>query len=280
MSWENGKFKKTFERFADNAWVERLAKLGYAAKGFIYIIFGTMAMLAAMDIGGRPRGLSGALALVAGQPFGRIGLILIAVGLAGFVLRRLVQIFVPPDGQPKFEIFRILRPIGYFFSGLANIGITFTALQLAFGWQIESSGNRNFNLKMLLNAQPFIKWLIFIVGLVIIGVAVFHFYMAIRKRFEIDLRVGQMSRTWRKITFVFGVIGYASRGAAFLIGGGILVYVGWFAGQQLSGFGNAIRTIEATPFGTSLLILIAVGFIAYGLFLIFVVRHLRLIATW
>lgn len=270
------------ERLAANPWVWRLAKLGYAAKGLLYAIFGAMAALAAIDVGGRPRGLRGALDLVAGQPFGRVGLALVAVGFAGFILRRFIQIIVPPEGRPKREIMRILRPVGYFFSGLGNVGIMLTALQMTLGWRVQNPrGGRTMDWTTVFIARPFGGWLVLFAGLVIVGIAIFYFYLAITSRFRIDLQVERMSEDWRKIVFLCGGIGYAARGAAFLITGGILVYSGWFAGrEQISGVGAAMQTVVAIPFGTILLALIAAGFIAYGLYLILVARYLRLIAAW
>lgn len=63
--------------------------------------------------------------------------------------------------------------------------------------------------------------------------------------------------------------------------GRVLVYAGRFAGQsQINGIGVALEKIEAISFGTILLSIIAAGFIAYGLYLIFVAKYLRLISSW
>ena len=279
---ENESKTRISENLAASPWVRRLAKLGYAAKGFLYVIVGATAALAAIDVGGRPRGLRGALDLVAGQPFGRVGLALVAVGLAGFILRRFVQILVPPEGSPKLAMMRFLRPIGYFFSGLANVGILLTALQMTLGWRVQNArGERSLDWTAFLTDRPFGGWLVFFAGLVIVGIAVFHFYLAITTRFQIDLQVERMSDGWRKIVFLSARLGYAARGAAFLITGGILVYAGWFVEQsEINGIGGALQKVEAIPFGTILLALIAAGFIAYGLYLIFVAKYLRLIASW
>lgn len=202
------------EQLAVNSWVVRSARLGYAAKGLLYVIVGGMAALAATGNGGRPMGTRGALNIVVAQPFGRVGVALVAVGLGGFVMRRWVQVLVPPEGQPRLAIMRTLRPIGYFFSGLGNVGIALTALRLVLGWQVRSSndGARTLDWTTLVTARPFGGWLVLFVGLTVVGVAFFHFYMAATRRFQIDLQVERMSERWRKVTFACGVGGYAARG--------------------------------------------------------------------
>ena len=77
-------------------WVQRLARLGYAAKGLVYVIIGAVAAQAAF--GGRQvEGSEGALVTILRQPFGRVLLGIVALGLAGFVLWRLVQAALDPE---------------------------------------------------------------------------------------------------------------------------------------------------------------------------------------
>jgi hypothetical protein len=263
--------------------VYRLARLGFAAKGLLYVIAGATAALAVVKIGGRPVGTRGALNLLAGQPFGRAGLALVAVGLGGFILRRVLQIFVPPEGRPRLPVMRYLRPAGYLLSGLGHAGVALTAFQLVVGWRVRSPGTgaRTRDWTTLATAGPFGGWLVLLMGLAVVGFAVFHFYMAATARFRVDLQVEQISGRWRGVVFSCGRGGYAARGMSFLIAGGVFVYAGLSAGSGgAHGIGGALRTIEALPFGTLLLLLIAGGLIAYGLYLIFVARYLRLIAGW
>jgi len=102
------------EQLAGRRWVLRLAQLGYGAKGLLYLIVGATALLAVINVGQRVRGTRGALNLIVASPFGRLGVAFVAMGLGGFVLRRLVQIFVfPKMGAPANRFTRISRRIGY-----------------------------------------------------------------------------------------------------------------------------------------------------------------------
>lgn len=282
---QSGARPRISEQLAANPWVWRSASLGYAAKGLLYIIVGVTAALAALRIGGRVRGTRGALNLIVGYPLGRVAVALIAVGLCGFVLRRFVQIFVAPTvGTPPKKITRISRRTGYFFSGLANLGIALAALRLMLGLGMLSSGGRTPPpdwLSLLLIREPLDGWLTLFVGFGVVGFATFHFYMAVTRRFTIDLQLERMSRRFETTIFACGIAGYGGRGIAFLITGAFLVYAGWFVKEvEARGYGDILRLVEAQPFGWWVLIAIAAGLLAYGFYLLLASVYLRLIAAW
>ena len=77
--------------------LEKLARLGYASKALIYAIIGVLAILAAANRGGRVTDTSGALRVVLTQPFGRILLLVLAAGLCGYALWRLLDAIKDPD---------------------------------------------------------------------------------------------------------------------------------------------------------------------------------------
>lgn len=273
------------ERLADNPWVWRLASLGYAAKGLLYVIVGSTAGLAAINVGGRVRGMQGALILLIAQPLGQLVVAIVAVGLGGFIIRRFVQVFVPPTiGVPPKKITRILRRAGYALSGLAHLGIALTALGLILG--VSSLGSdaqltRRGWQALLLTRNPLDGWLVLLAGFVVIGVAIFYFYMAVSRRFSVDLQTQRMSRRAEKAVFACGIAGYAGRGIAFLVGGAFLVYAGWFGEKAESGsYSEMFGILEAQPFGRWILVIIAAGLTAYGLYLLLAARYLRLIAAW
>ena len=77
--------------------LEPLARLGYASKAVIYGIVGVFAVLAVVNRGGLVTDTSGALRLVLTQPFGRMLVIVLAVGLCGYAVWRVLDSIVDPD---------------------------------------------------------------------------------------------------------------------------------------------------------------------------------------
>src|SRR5919107_3461842 len=80
-------------------WVERLARIGYAAKALLYITVGLLAAQAGLGRGGRPVDTQGALRVVHHATFGRWALLLIAAGLIGYAVWRVVEGVVDPDNR-------------------------------------------------------------------------------------------------------------------------------------------------------------------------------------
>ena len=62
--------------------LEVMARLGHGARGVVYCLVGGLALFAAIGSGGRTGGSGGALRIILEQPFGRVLLGLIAIGLA------------------------------------------------------------------------------------------------------------------------------------------------------------------------------------------------------
>jgi Domain of Unknown Function (DUF1206) len=90
-----------------------------------------------------------------------------------------------------------------------------------------------------------------------------------------------MSYRIKRAAFACGVAGYAGRGVAFLIVGMFLVYAGWYVEEvEARAIGDILRMVEAQPFGMWVLIVIAAGLTAYGLFLLLVAWYLRRVASW
>ena len=70
---------------------EVLARAGFVARGLVWGIIGVLALKLALGHGGKITNQQGALHTVAHQPFGKILLTLVAIGLGGYSLWRLVR---------------------------------------------------------------------------------------------------------------------------------------------------------------------------------------------
>jgi hypothetical protein len=112
--------------------VEHLARLGYASKAVIYAIVGVLAILTVANRGGRITDTSGALRVVLRQPFGRTLLIVLAVGLCGYAVWRLLDALADPDHHGTAPHGLVTR-IGTAIRGCIYGGLGIDALRLARG---------------------------------------------------------------------------------------------------------------------------------------------------
>src|SRR5438034_10470732 len=73
------------------SWIERLARLGYASKGTVFAIIGLLAACAGLGIGGKIADRKDVFSDIRQKPLGREILMVIAVGLAGYSVWRIVS---------------------------------------------------------------------------------------------------------------------------------------------------------------------------------------------
>jgi fumarate reductase subunit D len=80
--------------------------LRFVARGLIYGIIGILAIQLAVGVGGTTTNQQGSLHTIVHQPFGKVLLILAAIGLAGYALWRLLHALLghgPEDSDSHFE---------------------------------------------------------------------------------------------------------------------------------------------------------------------------------
>jgi hypothetical protein len=76
----------------EDKWATRLGRLGYGARGFVFVIIGVFLILAAVKADPQQaRGLDGALDALAQQPWGSALLAIVALGLAAYGLYMFVE---------------------------------------------------------------------------------------------------------------------------------------------------------------------------------------------
>jgi hypothetical protein len=91
MGWPAIEVKHGAEGVVRSRGFEWFARSGFVARGLIYGIIGILAVKLALGAGGKTTNQQGALKTIAHQPFGKVLLVLVAVGLAGYALWRITR---------------------------------------------------------------------------------------------------------------------------------------------------------------------------------------------
>jgi hypothetical protein len=117
-------------------------------------------------------------------------------------------------------------------------------------------------------------WLVGLIGVIVVGVAVGMAVYGLTHKFEDKLHTAGMNRHTRQVVRRLGEVGYTGKGAAYAIVGILLVDAAVTHDPSESrGLDAALRTLVEKPFGAVLLCLVALGFLAYGVYCFFQSRY-------
>jgi Domain of Unknown Function (DUF1206) len=267
------------KRAAANPALELLERLGYVVRGALYAVMGLLALKIVLSVaGGQTTDLTGSLVVLVSNPFGKLVLIIAAVGLAAYSLWGLTRAIYDPLHRGS-DASGYMARLGFVTSALSYGAIVFFAIQLLAGsGATTNDGTKNTIASVL--THPAGGALTILIGLVVIGVAAGQFLEAYRATFARDLKGTEMSRRTRDIVVKLGRFGMFARGVIFLI-------IGWFVVQagihhdpaQTQGFSGAFAFLLAQPFGRILLGIVALGFVALGLHSFACARWIRLMGT-
>ena len=254
--------------------METLARFGYVAKGFVYAAIGILALLAAFSIGGKTTDTTGALQAIAAQPFGQILLVLIALGLVGYVIWRLIQAINDP-GDKGTDAKGIFTRLGYIFSGIAYAGVAINAALLAIGTSNSGSGgNSKQDWTAMVMQQPFGRWLVGLAGALVVGIGFWRLYQAYKIKFRKKLNLSELSSQQKDWLVNISRFGIAARGVVFvMIGIFVLQAAHQYNPEKVKGLDGALLTLTQQPFGKVLLALMALGLVAYAVYLLLQARY-------
>lgn len=245
--------------------IETLARLGYGARGVVYGLVGGLALLAAIGSGGQTGGSRSALQTLLSQPFGKLWLILIALGLFGFCAWRILESLTDADRRGSDMKGWGVRG-AHLISGIIYAGLAISALNLALGRGSGSGGEDQAaqDWTAWLMSQPFGQWLVGLVGLAVFGTGFAFIWKAWRGNVAERLSLPADKRDW---IVTLGRMGFAARGLVFLMIGGFLILAAIRASSsQVHGLGGALQALQQQPYGWVLLALTALGLFAFGLF--------------
>src|ERR671910_2536507 len=269
---EDAKLQAKNAAHSARPWMERFARLGYATEGAMYTLIGVLAAGVAFGVGGRATGQQGALEIVAGSPFGGVLVGLIALGFLGYALWRGVQAIAAPDGEGT-DLKAVGKRIGYGVSALVYAALAFSAVGLILGSASEGGGTPD-DWTALLLSWPLGQVLVVSVGIAVIGVGLRELYQAYRARFLEYLKLDEMGGRVKKWTERWGRLGIAARGIVFGVVGTFLIRAALqYDPQEVRGLGGALQTLARQPLGPWLLGAVALGLVAYGLFMLCVARY-------
>ena len=253
-------------------WVGRVVRLGYVAKGVIYSFIGVLALRLAFGLrGGRLTDPSGVLRTLLSQPFGRLMLAIIGIGIVGYAAYYIFEAVADlrrRGGGTRGWTDRVLTMIKAAVYGL--IGIQALLVVFANRRPLDRT-EQGAGVVLQLPLGP---WLLIVIGIGVVVYGVTQLKAAWRGGVgdEIDL-----SRVRREAPWIvpLGRFGTAARSVILMLMGATFARSGWRErASDADGYREALRTIAS--FDAWLLTAIGAGLLCFGIYQLCHARYARL----
>lgn len=238
-----------------------LVRIGYAARGLVYILLGYLALSSSR---GASAGPQASFELLQDVPFGSAALHVTATGLLAYAIYKLIAAVSDLEHHGS-DAKGLAQRIGYFASGLAHTVLAWTAFQFARGDKQTPSSDSSGQA-----ASTLLLWDLGAAALGLIGIgfvlgAIFQARSAFTAHFMRTVGAGAPSAVcW------IGRIGHAARAAVFLIIGWSLIKSAWLnSGDGVRGLGSALMSLRESA---ALYTIVAFGLLMFGVFSLIVAR--------
>jgi uncharacterized protein DUF1206 len=260
------------ERAADNPWVEALARFGIIAQGASFMLVGVLAIMLAVGEGGKATDRGGALRTIAQDGFGRIAVIVLAIGFGAYALWRLAQVFLGHEVEEPGAKRKVSKRITSLGKAALYGGLCALAVSILLGEE-GGQGEEKETTRGILD-WPGGRWIVGAIALAIGAAALWNFYRAVSGQYKEKLKQQQMSSTELHWTTRIAFVGLMSRAVVFGI-------VSWFFfraaldynANKARGLDGALREIVDARYGKWLLGIVAAGLFAYGIFCLIQARY-------
>jgi hypothetical protein len=252
---------------------ETLARAGFVSRGVIYGIIGILAVKLAIGSGGKTTSQSGALKTIAHQPFGKVLLIIVAIGLAGYALWRFARALLgqgPEGSDSGFD------RVAAFASGVAYAVMCAIAVEILLGSEATSAGGAKRPTAGVLG-WPGGTWIVGIAGAALCGVAFYQGYRGITHDFLKDSKTEEMSPGVRRWITRIGTVGHLSRMVVFgLVGIFLLKAAIDFNPNKAVEVDGALAKLANHAYGSYLLGIVAAGLVAFAVYSLSDARYRRI----
>lgn len=255
----------------DSTWMDHAVRIGLVAYGLVHLLVAWLAVQLALGDKSENASNNGALHTLAEQPLGGVLVWAVAIGLVLLVLWRVLEAAFGHQEEPE-DSERWRKQAASLFKAVLYGVLAWSAIKAALG--DGSKGGTDSTTAKLMNL-PAGQWIVVLAGLAVIGYGGYLAYRGWSEKFREHLDAEGTSCKEGSAYVTFGKFGYIAKGIAIAIVGGLFVYAGvTHEARKSGGLDQALQTVREQPFGTALLIGIALGIACYGLFCFARAKHL------
>lgn len=237
-----------------------LVRLGYAARGLVYVLLGYLALSASGQAANGPQATFETIQAI---PLGSALLYVMAAGLLAYAVYKAIA--AVSDIERRGSTAKgVAHRIGYLCSSIAHFVLAWTAFKFAQGEKHASTDGSDQAAATLLSWE---------VGAVALGVIGLGFIVGAAMQAKSAVTAGFMRSVGAgapaSVCWI-GRAGHAARGVVFALVGWSLIKSAWFeSGAQVKGLGEALMSLrDSAPLYT----IVAAGLLLFGVFSLIVAR--------
>ncbi|WP_433504979.1 DUF1206 domain-containing protein [Pseudonocardia halophobica] len=243
--------------------IDLLGRGGLVAYGVVHLVVAWLAVRIAIGLPKGSADAQGAVAEIA-TGAGAVGLVVAVVGLVAFAVWQLTAAALGFRWVSGGE--RVRKRAGAVAKAVTMLGLAVIAVAfLRSGPRSGDAGARDVVADLLL--LPGGRLLVAAVAVTIGVMGVTMTYTGVKRTFMGDLDVRRLTPAIRRTIEAVGVVGHLARALALGVVG-VLVLTAAVASdaRRAGGLDAALRALGETPLGMSLLVVVALGFGAFGLY--------------
>jgi len=260
------KGKKVARKAAYSPLMDRLTRLGYGIKGFIYIAIGLIAVQSALGKSRTPADQLGAIVAFSKLPFADIVLWLILIGLISYSLWGVIRAVLDPFHKGT-DVEGLLTRGGFLVSAATYAFLVFPTYDLIQGPSGGSQTGKTQKLIAAVMAMSFGRLIVGALGVAGIAAGLYQIYMGITSNFEHQFKPYALTSEQLKVAKQVGRFGTIARGVVFGIVGFFLFLAAYYANpHEAQSFSGALSYLAKQPYGLWLLGIVAAGLIAFGIY--------------
>ncbi|MGH3611260.1 MAG: DUF1206 domain-containing protein [Pseudonocardia sp.] len=245
--------------------VQKIGKAGMVCYGAVYVVLAWLALQVVM--GGRrdDADQTGALSQIAAGS-GVIVLWVLGIGLFAFALWQALETAIGYTWVHK-KSKRMRKRISSAIRAGTGITLGIAAVRIAAGGGAGDSDQKQQEMTAKVMDLPAGVFIVGLVAAVVIGVGVAGIVTGVRGSFMDDLDPSDLPAGSRKWVERIGKVGHIAKGAAVATIGGLIGAAALTRDpDEAGGLDAALRTMAGQPFGTVLLVAMAIGFAAFGVY--------------
>jgi hypothetical protein len=240
-----------------------LARFGLAARAFVYLVIGWLAVQIARGHGGHQANQRGALSDIAQHTYGIALLWVLGFGFSAYAIWRLVEAGFGTAAEGR----KVGPRVQSLVRGIVYAGFAVTTFSFIAGNSKRGQSQQQSTLTGRVMKHAYGRWLVGLVGLIVIAVGVAMIVEGVRRSFEKQLRMHELTGPTRTVVVWLAVIGTTARGAVFAVAGALVLDAAVTVDPHKStGLDGALRTLADRAYGPWILGAFAIGLIAFGLY--------------